>query len=107
MPFERGWTRATMALQAHLEKRHAQQADRVITISHYCAARIEELYGVRGAFVVPELIDVNGWRKLLKANPAPPATGKFSVLCVCRFYPRKRVALLLKAAALLKEHRYA
>jgi len=29
------------------------------------------------------------------------ATGRFTVLCVCRFYPRKRVELLLRAAALL------
>jgi len=99
--FEQGFTRASMAAQARLEMLHARRADRVITISRYCAERIEELYGVRNAVVVPELIDLASWQRLLEANPAPLATGRFTVLCVCRFYPRKRVELLLRAAALL------
>jgi glycosyltransferase involved in cell wall biosynthesis len=101
VPFESGLTRVSLALQARLEKLHAQRADCVITISRYCADRIEELYGVRNAVVVPELIDLEGWRNLFARNPAPPVQGKFTVLCVCRFYPRKRVDVLLRAAALL------
>jgi glycosyltransferase involved in cell wall biosynthesis len=99
--FESGFTRASLALQARLEKLHARRADGVITISRYCAERIEELYGVRDAAVVPEPIDLNAWRNLFTRNPAPPSQGRFTVLCVCRFYPRKRVDLLLRAAALL------
>lgn len=99
--FESGFTRASLALQAKLEKLHAQRADRVITISRYCAEKLEELYGVPGARVVPELIDLAGWRALFARNPAPRNQGKFTVLCVCRFYPRKRVDVLLRAAALL------
>jgi len=38
---------------ASLEKRHARRADLVITVSRYCAERLEELYGVRDAVVVP------------------------------------------------------
>ena len=56
--FEAGATRASLALQAGLEKRHAQRADLVITVSRYCAERLEELYGVKDAVVVPELIDL-------------------------------------------------
>ena len=100
--FESGFTRASMALQAKLEKLHARRADRVITISRYCAERLDELYGVRDAVVVPELIDLEGWRDLFRRNPAPPGDGRFTVLCVCRFYPRKRVDVLLRAAALLR-----
>jgi glycosyltransferase involved in cell wall biosynthesis len=100
--FEAGFTRASMALQAELEKLHARRADRVITISRYCAERLGDLYGIRGAIVVPELIDLEGWRDLFARNPAPPPNGRFSVLCVCRFYPRKRVEVLLHAAAVLK-----
>lgn len=99
--FESGTTRASLALQARLEKLHARRADRVITVSRYCADRIDELYGVRDAMVVPELIDLEGWRNLFARNPARPSERKFTVLCVCRFYPRKRVDLLLRAAALL------
>ena len=99
--FEKGFTRASMAAQSQLEMLHARRADRVITISRYCAQRIEELYGVHNAVVVPELIDLDSWQRLLESNPAPLATGRFTVLCVCRFYPRKRVELLLQAAASL------
>jgi glycosyltransferase involved in cell wall biosynthesis len=100
--FESGLTRASMAFHAWLEARHARRADLVITISRYCARRIEELYGVRGAVVVPELIDLNSWRHLFQSNPATPDLDRFTVLCVCRFYPRKGLDTLLRAAAQLR-----
>jgi glycosyltransferase involved in cell wall biosynthesis len=100
--FETGFTRASMAFQSWLEAKHARRADLVVTISRYCAQRIEELYGVRDAVVVPELIDLNVWRGLFRANPAEPAEDRFTVLSVCRFYPRKDLATLLKAAAELR-----
>lgn len=98
--FESGFTKLSIAFQAKLEKLHARRADRVITISRYCAHRIEELYGVRNAIVVPELIDLEAWAKRFANNPAPADKGTFTVLCVCRFYPRKRVDVLLRATAL-------
>lgn len=100
VPFERGYTRLSMAFQAQLEKQNARRADCVITISEYCAQRLAELYGVRNAKVIPELIDLTAWKQLFAANPAPIHNDKFTVLCVCRFYPRKRVNVLLKAAAI-------
>jgi glycosyltransferase involved in cell wall biosynthesis len=101
--FERGATRASLALQARLEKRHAQRADLVVTISCYCAERLAELYRIKNAVIVPELIDLHDWRALFRANPAAPDPRKFTVLSVCRFYPRKRVDVLLRAAALLRD----
>lgn len=101
--FERGGTRASLALQARLEARHARRADLVITISGYCAERLKELYRVNKAVVVPELIDLPAWRKLYLANPVAPDSRQFTVLSVCRFYPRKRVDVLLRAAALLRD----
>jgi glycosyltransferase involved in cell wall biosynthesis len=101
--FERGITRATMAFQARLEAKHARRADRVITVSQYCAHRLEELYGVKNALVVPELIDLQRWLRLFRANPAVPDPHKFTVLSVCRFYPRKRLDVLLHATALLRD----
>jgi hypothetical protein len=50
--FETGATRASMALQARLEARHARRAGLVITPSQYCARRLAELYGVKNAAVV-------------------------------------------------------
>jgi glycosyltransferase involved in cell wall biosynthesis len=103
VPFEHGLTKAGMALEARWEADHARRADLVITISQYCKDRLRELYGVRGHIaVVPELIDLDEWRRLFRANPADKPAGEFTVLCVCRFFPRKRLALLLRAAHLLR-----
>ncbi len=100
--FETGATRASLAFQARLEGRHARRADLVITVSRYCAERLKDLYGVANAVVVPELIDLESWRRLFRANPAAPDPRKFTVLSVCRFYPRKRLDVLLQAAARLR-----
>lgn len=102
LPYERGAAKASMAFQARLERRHARRADLVVTPSRYCAEQLEELYGVRNAVVIPELIDLAQWDDLLRNVPPSAPTGRFVVLCVCRFYPRKRVDLLLRAAAILQ-----
>jgi glycosyltransferase involved in cell wall biosynthesis len=99
--FEKGGTRLSMALQSRLEAKHARRADLVVTISNYCAQRLEELYGVKNAVVVPELIDLDSWRSLFRAHATAPDPRNFTVLCVCRFYPRKRVELLLRSASIL------
>ena len=103
VPFERGVTRASMALQARLEARHARRAGLVITPSQYCARRLAELYGVEKATVVPELIDLEAWRNLFRINAAAPDPRRFTVFSICRFYPRKRLDVLLQAAALLRD----
>lgn len=100
--FQKGLTRVTMGLQARCEALHARRADLVITTSAYSAERIRELYRVDAA-VVPETIRLAAWRNLLAAHPARPDTGRFTVLCVCRLYRRKRVDVLLRAAARLRE----
>jgi glycosyltransferase involved in cell wall biosynthesis len=103
LPYETGLTRVSLAYQAHCEKLHAQRADLVITPSRYCAERLDELYHVPNAVVIPELIDLDGWRDLLRDNPAPASPKRrFIALCVCRFYPRKRISVLLRAAARLR-----
>jgi glycosyltransferase involved in cell wall biosynthesis len=101
--FENGATRASLAFHAGLERRNARRADLVVTVSRYCAERLEEFYGVKNAIVVPELIDLANWRQQFKANHASPDPRKFTVLAVCRFYPRKRLEILLRAAAILRK----
>ncbi len=100
--FETGPTRRSLAFHAFLEKRNARRADLVVTVSRYCAEKLQEFYGVSDAVVVPELIDLRNWRLSLAANPAPHDPRRFTVLSVCRFYPRKRLEILLRAAALLR-----
>ena len=126
MRFERGFTRATMQVQAAREKTHAQTSQAVITTSNYSAHRIQKLYKLATKpYIVPELIDLDVWTKHLeqqgnkelengglKKNEVPhvspplrdegTTTAKFIVLSVSRFYPRKRLHILLEAAARLR-----
>ncbi len=103
MRFETGLPKATMRVQAHCEKRHVQRADLVIATSRYSAQKIQELYAAsKQPSIIPELIDISCWRGLLQSNPAQPEENKFVVLSVCRFYPRKRLHILLGAADRLR-----
>lgn len=103
MRFESGVTRATMRLQARFERIHVQRADLILAPSRYSGERIRELYAISGQpRIVPEPIDLAEWHSLLKLNSAQPAENKFVVLSVCRFYPRKRLHVLLGAADRLR-----
>jgi len=102
--FESGIPRGTMRIQAAFEKKNVQRADLVITTSQYSAARTQELYELgHPPRVVPELIDLAAWNDLLAKNTGQANPGKFVVLCVCRFYPRKRLNILLLAAKRLRD----
>jgi glycosyltransferase involved in cell wall biosynthesis len=99
--FERGLTRVTMGVQARWEKLHVERARRVLVTSRYSGERAQEFYGLRETpTIVPELIDLAEWRRALQKHPA--ASDRFTVLFVGRFYRRKRVDVLLRAAAALR-----
>jgi len=101
--FERGWTRLTMSVQARCERLHVHRAARVLVTSRYCAEQVQALYGLRPApAIVPEPIDLAEWRRLLARHTTGPVAG-FTVLAVGRFYRRKRLDVLLRAAAILRE----
>lgn len=100
--FESGFTRWTMSIQARCERLHVHRAARVLVTSEYSADRAAEFYGLRTRpTIVPELIDLSEWRGILAKHPA--AVEPFTVLYVGRFYVRKRVDVLLRAAAILRE----
>ena len=102
MRFESGLAKMTMRLQADCEAEHVRRADLVMTTSAYAAGQIRQLYGVsQPPRVVPELIDLAAWEHLAQ-NSAPTPVHKFIVLTVCRFYPRKRLPVLLAAADRLR-----
>ena len=101
--FESGLTALTMGLQARCERVHVQGAARVLATSRYSAARAQEFYGLRQTpTVVPELIDLAEWRRLL-GEQRPVENSRFTVLFVGRFYRRKRVEVLIRAAVALRE----
>jgi glycosyltransferase involved in cell wall biosynthesis len=92
-----------MSIQARCERLHVSRAARVLVTSRYSGQRAMEFYGLREMpAIVPELIDLGEWRRILAAHPAQPSG--FTVLFVGRFYLRKRVPVLLRAAARLREH---
>jgi glycosyltransferase involved in cell wall biosynthesis len=102
MRFESGMAKLTMSVQARCERIHVNRAARVIVTSEYSAARAMEFYGLRERpAIVPESIDLAEWRKALAENPAE--RRGFTVLYVGRFYRRKRVDVLLRAAAMLRD----
>ena len=101
--FESGLTRFTMSVQARCERLHVHRAARVLVTSRYSGECAQRLYGLeRPPTVVPELIDLAAWRRHLAEFPAPAQAGRFTVLYVGRLYRRKRVGLLLEAAAALR-----
>jgi glycosyltransferase involved in cell wall biosynthesis len=99
--FETGVTRLTMSLQARCERLHVHRARRVLVTSRYSGECAHRLYGLAEfPTVVPELIDLGEWRRRLQLHPA--AASRFTVLYVGRLYRRKRVQVLLRAAAALR-----
>ena len=91
-----------MSVQARCERLHVQRAPRVLVTSAYSAAQAMKFYGLRKRpAIVPELIDLEEWRRMLAAHPAEPRG--FTLLFVGRFYRRKRVDVLLRAAAMLRD----
>jgi glycosyltransferase involved in cell wall biosynthesis len=73
-----------------------------LATSRYSAGRAREFYGLKHLpSIVPELIDLGEWRRLL-ADTSPSASSRFTVLFVGRFYRRKRVRNLLRAASWLR-----
>jgi glycosyltransferase involved in cell wall biosynthesis len=99
--YETGLTRLTMSIQARCERLHARRSAGVVTSSRYSARCAQEFYGLdKMPLVVPEPIDLSAWRAQLAAFPAK--SERFTVLYVGRFYRRKRVNLLLDAAAGLR-----
>lgn len=101
---ERGATRRLMGIQAKREKINVRHADLVLSPSEYSAGKIVEHYGLERSriAIVPEMIDLEGWRQRFAANPASQPE-RFTVLSVCRFYPRKRLEDLVAAAAQLPD----
>jgi len=100
--FESGLTRLTMSVQARCERLHVERAALVLATSRYSAERAREFYNLRQTpAVVPELIDLAEWRRLL-AQQQPVQHSRFTIFFVGRFYRRKRVEVLLRAAAALR-----
>ncbi len=100
---ERGWVRVLLGVQARWERANSDRADRVIVSSRYSADVAATDYAVprEKIAVVPEPIDLAGWRRRLTqvhGTPWPHPT----VLSVGRLYPRKRLEDLLEAAAILR-----
>jgi glycosyltransferase involved in cell wall biosynthesis len=97
---ERGKWRSLLRSLSRLERRNARRAPLVLTTSDYCRAAIGRHYGVpEGRIrIVPEGIDLAGWR----GAPGSPRRPGATVLCVARQYPRKHVADLLRAMPLVR-----
>jgi glycosyltransferase involved in cell wall biosynthesis len=103
MQHERGRTRLLFELLSRLEGHNARGADAVLTTSAYCRAAIRRHYGVppRQVRLVPEGIELARWRRLVEREPH--SSDGATILCVARQYPRKHIADLLRALAIVRE----
>ncbi len=103
--FERGLVALWMRLQARAERRSAQRADRVLTVSRFARGRLCELYGLplSRVGVVPPAFDASRWRRALDHAERDPDRARSTVLSVARMYPRKNLEMLVRAADLLRD----
>lgn len=104
---ERGWPRLMLGSLALLEGLNARRAPLVLSTSAYCCQRISKRYGVASErlALVPEGIDLGLWGPSSDSADQTAADAQrqpFTVLCVARQYPRKRVIDLLEAFALVR-----
>ena len=101
--FERGLVAASMRLQSRAERASVRRAALVLTLSRYARNRITEAYGLEPEriAVVPPALDIVRWRAALEAH-ADHRDGAPTVLCVARMYPRKNIASLVRATALVR-----
>lgn len=98
LTFERGVVRFSLWLQSRFEQLNVHRAPLVLTTSEYARDRIAANYEVPAGkiAVIPEPIDLSGWRAALaEAGPRPAWTP--TILTVCHLYPRKSVDVLLRA----------
>lgn len=104
--FERGWVRQSLKLMAEAEKISVRNAQMVISISDYSRIRLKQLYGYRGKIeIIYPLFDLKGWDmavSLIKQQEKTIEPPRPTVFCVGVQYPRKNVATLIRATAILR-----
>jgi glycosyltransferase involved in cell wall biosynthesis len=104
--FERGWVRKSLELMAKAEKISVHRADKVISISDYSCLRLKQLYDYEGNIeIVYPLIDLKGWDAAVASVQQQGKTleqTRPTVFCVGVQYPRKNVATLIRATAILR-----
>ncbi|MDW8300575.1 MAG: glycosyltransferase family 4 protein, partial [Anaerolineae bacterium] len=102
--WEREPIRTVVYAQAFFDRLNMQQADLVTAGSQYAKDRIVALYGVPAekVQVIPHGMLTPNWLPLVDAEPRQ-ANDHPIVLAVGKFYPRKRVDVLLRAVPLLVE----
>ena len=97
---ETGWPALMLGGLSWLERLNARRAPLVLSTSEYCRGRISAHYGVPASrqAVVSEGIDPARWGDEIEDGPEQRALRQpFTVLCVARQYPRKRVRDLIAA----------
>jgi glycosyltransferase involved in cell wall biosynthesis len=102
--WEREPIRTMVYAQAFFDRVNMQQADLVTAGSQYAKEQIMSLYGVPAekVRVIPHGMLTPSWLPLVDAEPRQ-ANAHPIVLAVGKFYPRKRVDVLLRAIPLLTE----
>ncbi len=102
VPWEKGAIRTAVQAQARRDRVAMSRAAAVATGSHYAKDRIVALYCTPPdkIEVIPNALPPARWLELVAAESRAPNDHPV-ILSVGKMYPRKRVELILQAAALL------
>lgn len=101
-PYEKGLYYLSLKIQAFLEKINLRRANAVIVSSQYAKKKVVELYKINAykVMVIPNGFDLDMWKKHLSIQPLEKKSKK-RILGVAKFYPRKKMEVLVKAFALV------
>lgn len=104
VPYEKGLYYLSLKIQAFLEKINLRRAKEVIVSSQYAKKKVVELYQINAdkVMVIPNGFDSDTWKKHLSKQSLEKRFKK-RVLGVAKFYPRKKMEVLVKAFALVLE----
>ncbi|GAB1545437.1 glycosyltransferase family 4 protein [Scytonema sp. NUACC21] len=105
--FERGWVRTSLELMAKAEQVSVHRANMVIATSDYSRTRLAQLYNyTKDIEILPPPIDLQGWDTAVASvtqSQESIVNVRPTVLCVGVQYPRKNVATLIRATAILRK----
>lgn len=101
LAYERGLHRLSVKIQAWLEGINVRKANLVIVPSQYAKKMAVRFYNVdaKKVVIIPNGFDLTEWERMWVKAPENIDHKKKIILAVAKFYPRKRLNILIEAFA--------
>lgn len=103
-PYEKGLYYLSLKIQASLEKINLRRAHAIIVSSRYAKDKVVNLYKIEPnkVAIISNGFDLDSWEKDWSKQEAEDRPKK-RILAVAKFYPRKKIEVLVKAFAILSK----